>query len=445
MPTSIRTTLTVLATGLAVATAMVRSTPAAEQRPAPSSAILFNVDGASAIHWTAARLALVGPDGNLNWDALPAMADYRNHIRGMLSGNSNSGATAHAFGVKVTLSSYGSEAGAPLVALSGKSMSLAQEAQAAGKAIGLINTGDLTEAATGTFYGRSKLPIDRALVAQQMLEGRPDLILAGGEVWLLPETETGRHGERGLRKDGVNLIARAKTLGYTVVFTAEELKAVPKSADRVLGVFASRELANAGSEEDLRTRNLPLFVPGAPTIADMTAFALTFLSRDPDGFFLAMNEETADNAAGFNHAQGVIEGLARADAAIGVLREHVSRNQNTLMLVTADAPAGGLTVLGRIGNPSKIQAGQALPERDDNGAPIDGQHGTGSVPFMAKPDRFGESLPFAIAWATLQDDAGGVLARAAGAGSDKVSGAFDNTDVYRVLYASLFGKTVSSR
>jgi alkaline phosphatase len=436
-----RSLLAILA--LAALTTSLRGPAAAEQ--GPSSAVLFNVDGAGAIHWTAARLSLVGPDGALNWDELPAMADYRNHIRGMLSGNSNSGSTAHAFGVKVTLSSFGSEAGQTLVALSGQPMSLAQEAQAAGKAVGLINTADLTEAGTGTFYGRSQLPIDRALVARQILDGRPDVILAGGEVWLLPESETGRHGERGLRKDGVNLITLARERGYTVVYTREELAAVPETATRVLGVFASRELAHGGTEEDLRARQLPLFVASAPTIAEMTTFALRILSRDPDGFFLAMNEETADNAAGFNHAHGVIDGLARADAAIGVLRRHVASHPRTLMLVTADAPACGLTVLGRIGNPSKIQVGQPLPVRDENGAPIDGQDGTGSVPFLAKPDRFGEALPFAIAWATLQDDAGGVLARAAGDGSERVRGAFDNTDVYRVLYTALFGKTPAGR
>ena len=416
-------------------------THAQDARASATSAILFNVDGAGATHWTAARLALVGPDGRLNWDELPAMADYRNHIRGMLSGNSNSGATAHAFGVKVTIASYASEAGAPLTALSGKPLSLAQEAQAAGKAIGLINTGDLTEAATGTFYGRSRLPIDRALVARQIVEGLPDLILAGGEVWFLPEGKSGRHGVPGLRKDGLDLIARAKELGYTIVFTRDELLATPMTATRVLGIFAGRELSNAASEEDLRAQHLPLFVPSAPSTAEMTTFALRFLARDPDGFFLAMNEETADNAAGFNNATGVIEGLARADAAIGVLRAHLDRHPQSFMLVTADAPAGGMAVLGRIGNPSKIQIGQPLPARDENGAPIDGQEGTGTVPFIAKPDRFGDALPFAVAWATLQDDAGGVLVRAAGNGSERVRGSFDNTDVYRVLYASLFGRS----
>jgi alkaline phosphatase len=408
--------------------------------PRATSAILFNVDGAGAAHWTAARLALVGPDGRLNWDELPAMADYRNHIRGMLAGNSNSGATAHAFGVKVTLPSYGSEAGAPLTALSGKPLSLAQEAQAAGKAIGLINTGDLTEAATGTFYGRSQLPIDRALVAKQMIEGQPDLILAGGEVWFLPEGKTGRHGAAGLRKDGFDLLARAKELGYTIVFTREELLATPLTATRVLGIFAGHEMSNEASEEDLRAKGLPLLVPGAPSTAEMTTFALKFLARDADGFFLAMNEETADNAAGVNNASGVIEGLAQADATIGVLRAHIASHPESLVLVTADAPAGGMAVLGRIGNPSKIQRGQPLPPRDENGAPIDGQAGTGTAPFLAKPDRFGETLPYAIAWATLQDNAGGVLARAEGRNSDFVRGPFDNTDVYRVLYATLFGK-----
>jgi alkaline phosphatase len=407
---------------------------------AAPGAILFNVDGAGLTHWTAARLALVGPDGQLEWDRLPAMAIYRNHIRSHLAGNSNSGVTSHAYGVKVSLPSYGTEAGTPLTALSGKPLSLAEEAQAAGMAVGLVNSADLTEAGTGTFYGRSKLPVDRPLVAKQIIEAQPDLILAGGEIWLLPEGRTGRHGEAGKRKDGLDLIARARELGYTVVYTRAELLATPLTAKRVLGVFAAHELSNADTEEKLAAEKVPLFVPGAPSTAEMADFAVKFLSRNPKGYFLAMNEEAADNFAGYNHAAGTIEGMRQADAAIGVLRAHVAKNPETLLLVTADAPAGGLVVLGRIGNPSKIQTGQPLPPRDENGAPIDGVAGTGSVPFVAKPDRFGQALPFAIAWGTLQDDAAGVVARAEGYKSELVRGSFDNTDIYRVIYAALFGR-----
>jgi alkaline phosphatase len=249
---------------------------------------------------------------------------------------------------------------------------------------------------------------------------------------------TGRHG-KGTRKDGKNMIARARELGYTVVFTREELMAVPKGTKKVLGVFAENETMNAGTEEELRSKGLPLYVAGAPTIAEMASFATRFLSSNPRGFLLVLNEEGSDNFAGSNNAKGVLEGTRRADEAIGVLAEFVARNPKTLLLTVADAPSGGLTLLGRLSS-GEMKLGQPLPAADDNGAPIDGQDGKGTAPFEAKADRNGQAFPFAVSWGTKADDAGGVLARATGYGADMVKGRFDNTDVYRVLYFVLFGK-----
>jgi hypothetical protein len=68
--------------------------------------------------------------------------------------------------------------------------------------------------------------------------------LAGGERFLLPAGVEGRHGA-GEVEDGVNLIARAKELGYTVAYNREELLALdPATTDRVLGVFAHNHTFN---------------------------------------------------------------------------------------------------------------------------------------------------------------------------------------------------------
>jgi alkaline phosphatase len=68
--------------------------------------------------------------------------------------------------------------------------------------------------------------------------------LAGGERFLLPAGVEGRHGA-GEGEDGVNLIARAKELGYTVAYNREELLALdPATTDRVLGVFAHNHTFN---------------------------------------------------------------------------------------------------------------------------------------------------------------------------------------------------------
>ena len=75
-------------------------------------------------------------------------------------------------------------------------------------------------------------------------------------------------------------------------------------------------------------------------------------------------------------------------------------------------------------------------------APLDGIDGGNTPPFTAAPDKAGKQLPFAITWATRHDLSGGIIARAKGLNADKVShlGVVDNTDIYRIMYYTLFNR-----
>ncbi len=42
--------------------------------------IFFHPDGTGVNHWLAARMHTVGPDGELNWDRLPAIGVYTGHM-----------------------------------------------------------------------------------------------------------------------------------------------------------------------------------------------------------------------------------------------------------------------------------------------------------------------------------------------------------------------------
>jgi alkaline phosphatase len=84
-------------------------------------------------------------------------------------------------------------------------------------------------------------------------------------------------------------------------------------------------------------------------------------------------------------------------------------------------------------------AEEPLLETTRNGGALDGRNGTGTVPFMSKPDRAGERWPFGIAWAASDDVLGGVVARASGLNADLLPTSVDNTDIYRMMYATLFG------
>lgn len=408
-----------------------------------ASVIFFHPDGMGANTWGAVRMLVRGPDGRLNWDLLPHTAVYTGHMKDALTGTSHGGATVHAYGVKVLADSFGLDGDAPITARSGKQMSLMMEARAAGMSIGLVQTGSLTEPGTAAHVVSTPRRDSHEEIARLLVEAQPEVALAGGERWLLPRGVRGRFGE-GARTDGLNLIERARQLGYTVVYTRDELLALPPTVTKVFGVFAGNHTFNDLTEEDLRRLGLPLWQPGAPTIAEMTDVALRILSRNPKGFFLVAEEEGTDNFGNRNNAAGTLDAGRRADETIGLIRRHIRAHSNTLMLTTSDSDAGGLQVLGP--DPRAIAAlGGRVPERDRNGAPLDGMEGTGGQPFLAAPDRAGKRWQFAIAWATLADVSGGILVRAVGRNADLVWGTMDSTYVYRVMYRTLFGRVPAGR
>jgi alkaline phosphatase len=413
------------------------------------SAVFYNIDGSQTQLWTATRWLTVGPDGELNWDRLPATADLRTHVKGILTSGSAPSSTAQAFGIKVGFASYGTDRGKPITALSGKPMSIMEEAQQAGKAVGIVSNANVLAPGTGVFYGKispeQMLPIDKTssgwmTVAEQMLEAKPDLVLGGGETFFLPAGAAGRHG-KGRRTDGKDLIARAKELGYHVIYTRDELKQTPLSAKRVLGLFAAGDLFKASSEEGLRDGKVVKAVSTAPTIVEMTEFALSYLEKKPKGFFLAMNGEIADNYSGELNARDAMLALADDDKTLGVILRHIERSPKTHLLALGDGPSAGFSPLAAFFPGQRFPADKPLPATDPTtGAPVDGRDGTATPPFVAAPDRFGERLTFAVSWSTRSDHAGGILMRAAGYRADLVHGSMDNTDVYRVLYEVLLGK-----
>lgn len=417
--------------------------PAVAQEAPRGNAIFFHPDGTGINHWTFLRYMTAGPDGLTNWDQLPGMALYGGHMRDNLTGTSHGGATTHAYGVKVRANSFGLDGRDRITAASGQQMSIAQEALRAGRAVGLVQSGHIAEPGTAAFVSSVERRADAQRIAKDVVESGVQVIMSGGERFLLPRGVRGRFGE-GEREDGVNLIEQAQRAGYTIVYTRDELMALDANrVDRVLGVFARNHTFNDNTEEQNRERNLPNYVATAPTIAEMSRVALAILSRHPNGFFLVAEEEGTDNFANRNNANGQIEALRRADDAIGVFREFIRRSPNTLMLMTADSEAGGLNMQGGGAGDEVVQAGRPLPERDRNGAPMDGVNGAKSEPFVSAADRNGVRHPFAITWAAEDDTSGNILVRADGLNHELVRGYMDNTQIYRILYRTMFGRTIN--
>jgi len=331
-------------------------------------------------------------------------------------------------------------------------------------------------------------------------EPQPAVILGGGEQFFLPrdipmcvDTITPDcavhrdpiHGNGPEREDGRNLIREAVNQSWVVIRTRGEFDALMAQlesdtsyAPQVLGLFAADDIFNDEPEEGIRDfgliearspddkrGDLVLWgsMPGTfgynpPTAAEMTRMALTILHRRAQAagtpFLLVSEVESTDNFANNANAIGTLRALKQADDVIGTARDFLVQAPNTLILTAADSDAGGFEILSpppfyvdgddlSFGdqdiNPEKLDSNDRVED-----LPFDGLQGRRQPPFISEPDGTGRRHPFVVVWVGTTDTGGGIVSRAAGLNAallrTQFSSQFDNTDVYRLMYATLFGE-----
>lgn len=414
---------------ISVEAALLAAAIALSAGPALSapSAIFLHPDGMGAGTWHALRLQQAGPDGRLNWDALPAAAVYVGPTLDHVTATSNAGATSHAWGVRARSDSYGMVGGQRPRAASGADMPIGLEARRSGRRLGLVNSASLTEPGTGAMVASVADRRDEAAIAAQLLASGAEVMLGGGEGWFLPQGTQGRHGP-GLRTDGRNLVEEARRQGYTIVFTAAELAAAPATG-KLLGLFAQTDTFNEGDREALR-RAGGLLKPGVPDWDVMIAAALQRLRAGRGGYLLVANHEATDDLGGEN-ASAVLTAAAAADRAIGLTMAEAARNPELTVIVASDSDSGAMVA-------TDAAARGATVPTDIRGARLEGDEE--GRPFQTAPDRSGNRLPFTIAWGVPGDVAGGLVARGTGPGARLIRGTVDSTDIYRALHLGLFGR-----
>lgn len=433
--------------------------------------IFIHPDGASPSHYALARFVEKGPDGRLNWDNLDQAAVYLGHMEDQLGGTSNGGAVTHATGAKVYAESFGLEQdGSEITPLSGNTgKTIVEEAIDAGKVTALVQSGAIFEPGTAAFVaetgdvevdGRTVVPRGQtAEIAKQVIESGVDFILAGGEVTLLPVGIDGFHGTAEeydaiasdpVRRPSENLIELAESLGYTVVYTRDQLNALldqPEPPQKVLGVFAPVHTFNDRPEEVLAEGGLPLYLETAPTLAEMLDVTQQLMEAHPNfenGSIAIVEEEGTDNFGNNNNAAGVLEGVIRADDAIGVAQNFLSRYENTLIITAADSDAGGLQITD-VDPAEPVGTVNNNPTLEDRPVPLDGVGGVGTLPFVAAPDASNDEFPFAVGWAGTPDFSGSIVSKAEGLNADKLPPTVDNTGIYELMYETLFDVELESR
>ena len=238
-----------------------------------------------------------------------------------------------------------------------------------------------------------------------------------------------------------------------------------------------------GPEANPTAFNTPNSV-NPPTVAELSRMAMLILDRRSKQvdkpFHLVVEVESTDNLPNNTNAIGTLRALKRADDVIrefrrfdagrGVFAGSYGNGYPSMMLTAADSDGGAMQVLSinRTENEDDpvgvVSANRTeLPDEELLPNPLDGLGGREVFPpFRAEPDALFEARPladgegnrddsitvdglrFAVSWPSSADVAGGIISRAEGPNAELLqslfSGRFDNTDVYRMQYATLFGR-----
>lgn len=207
-----------------------------------------------------------------------------------------------------------------------------------GKSVGVVSTARITHATPAAVYAKTanrnwedSVPegcTAQTDIASQLINaveaGTIDFAMGGGGRYFLPaDVEVGPL--KGRRADGANLIERATSeLGAQFAYDTNTFNALDLSSDAP--IIAFYENSHMQYEAD-RTDE--------PSLAEMTAAAIEYLSKNENGYFLEVEAGRVDHA---NHAGNLArvlrDGVAFAEAVAKA--DEMTNDEDTLIIVTAD-------------------------------------------------------------------------------------------------------------
>ncbi|QOW25212.1 alkaline phosphatase [Lysobacter sp. H23M47] len=320
--------------------------------------ILFVGDGMSLPTVAAARIldgqrkGGAGEDNRLSWERFPATALSRTYNTDMQTPDSAGTMSAMATGVKTRAGviSIGQSAdfGDCKGALDAPMITLWQLAAGSGMATGVVTTTRVTHATPAATFSHSAnrgwesdsaMPAEALAagcvdIARQLIESPygngPDVLMGGGRTNFMPSTQSDPEypQESGRRDDGRDLIAswKQRRPDGSYVWNAEQFAAAPTDKP-LLGLF---EPSHMQYEHDR-----PGDAAGEPSLSEMTAAAITRLSRNPNGFVLLVEGGRIDHAHHDGNAyRALTDTIAMAEAV--EVANRLTSADDTLILVTAD-------------------------------------------------------------------------------------------------------------
>ncbi|WP_441231178.1 alkaline phosphatase [Tardiphaga sp. 215_C5_N2_1] len=454
--------------------------------------ILFIGDGMSLAHRVGARLLSKGISegksrGKLAMDDMPHMAMVATAGSDSIITDSANSASAYATGHKTATNAMGVYADRTanvfddpqvetITSLAKRKLDLA---------IGIVTNTEVEDATPAAMIAHTRRRAAYDEIVAQFLAAKPDVLMGGGAANFLPQAATASK-----RKDDIDYVARFRDAGYSVATTAPELNGLAKKPEtrKLLGLFTPGNMDGVLDRKFLGGGGVKKF-PQQPDLTEQVHGALKILSRNDNGFFLMVESGLIDKYAHLLDMDRAVYDVIMLDNAVKLARDWAAkRGDDTLILVVSDhshpnslvgtvnddmSKESNLPLRERLGvyekagfpnypapdaegYPSRVDVSRRLaimsaslpdhyetlrPKLDNPNAPTE----KGDEPGTFKANEKYKNAPGsmlrlgnlpAMMGASVHSGED-VILTATGPGSDRVKGAMDNTEVFRVMADAL--------
>ncbi len=343
--------------------------------------IIFMIgDGMGIAHRTAARLVLNGVSQGkalapLAMDSFPITGLLQTCSLNSIITDSAPGASCYSSGNKNNNNQEGvfpddttADFDNPRTELIGEYLARTQ-----GKSLGIVTTADVFDATPAAWGIHTQNRADGTGICDQYLDeatktANLTVLLGGGRKWFLPSTTAGSARAdatdyvlpdelvagwgvaKGTLDKNRDLLADFQTAGFTYTANNSQLKALPASTTKLLGLYAFSNMNVALDKIDGRRGSGAVVndygFPDQPMLDEMTQAALSVLAKNPNGFVLMVEGASIDKQAHNMDSDRWILETIEFDRAIGRAKAFAAANPDTLVVVTADHECAGVNIIG---------------------------------------------------------------------------------------------------
>ena len=211
-----------------------------------------------------------------------------------------------------------------------------ERAEAMGKSTGLVTNVSVYDATPAAFAAHAPYRYSEQELTDQIAAHEIEVIFGGGYGMWIPMTAEGSG-----RDDARDLIQEKRDAGWAFVDNRDDLLALPKGTDKVIGLFSPAWMTYTLDMEEEKATGIE------PSLSDMTNAALGMLSSNDKGFFLMVEGAMIDWGGHSHDAAFLVSELVEFDAAVEIAKTYVDNHPDTLLIVTADHECCGLEFTGK--------------------------------------------------------------------------------------------------